>query len=85
MPALLALSRAMTETDLRTDVREVRVPTMIIHCDKDASLPLPITGKPTADLIPGEQLKVIAGAPHGSFVTHARQVSEELLAFIKKA
>jgi non-heme chloroperoxidase len=85
LPALLALNRAMTETDLRTDVREVRVPTLIIHGDKDASLPLPITGKPTAELIPGAQLKVIAGAPHGLFVTHARQVSEELLAFIKKA
>ena len=50
---------------------------------KDVSAPLPLTGQPTAQLIPGAELKVYDGAPHGIFVTHLERVNQDLLRFIR--
>lgn len=73
---------AFSETDFRADMARIDVPTLVIHGDGDQIVPLEATGRLAAQLIPGAQLKVYAGAPHGFAVTHAQALNEDLLAFI---
>ncbi|WP_244237704.1 alpha/beta fold hydrolase [Corallococcus llansteffanensis] len=75
--------RAMSSTDFRAELPRIRRPTWIIHGDKDASAPIDLTGRKTAQLIPGSRLKVYEGAPHGLFITHQERLNRDLLAFVK--
>jgi non-heme chloroperoxidase len=69
--------------DFRGDIAQVNVPTLVIHGDSDQILPIEATGKRTAALIPGAQLHVVQGGPHGLNWTHATEVNKALLAFLK--
>jgi pimeloyl-ACP methyl ester carboxylesterase len=82
VPVAIATFRAVLGKDLRPDLGRIDRPTLILHGDKDVSAPLDLTGRRTAAGIPGAQLKVYAGAPHGLFVTHMERVNNDLLAFI---
>jgi non-heme chloroperoxidase len=70
--------------DFRSDVAQIKIPTLVIHGDADQILPIEATGKRTAALIPGAELHVVAGGPHGLNWTHATEVNKVLLAFIAK-
>jgi non-heme chloroperoxidase len=83
MQAHIECNIALTETDFREELKRLRVPVLVLHGTKDVSAPLPLTGQPTAQLIPGAELKVYEGAPHGIFVTHLEQVNQDLLRFIR--
>ena len=76
-------ARAITETDFRADLQKIRVSTLVIHGDKDASNPLPLTGKRTAALIPCAKLVVYEAAPHGLPFTHTQQLNEDLIRFLR--
>ena len=82
LPVLLACNRMAAETDFRPDLRAIKKPAMVIHGDRDVSAPLELTGRPTAEMIPGARLAVYEGAPHGLFVTHMQRLNVDLLAFI---
>jgi len=77
--AILQSHIAVTETDFRAELQRVGVPTLILHGTQDKSCPLAMTGKRTAELVPGARLVVIDGAPHGLLITHADRVNDELL------
>ena len=83
MKAVIECNRAMTSTDFRSELPTIAVPTLLIHGDKDVSAPIDRTGRPTAKLIPGAQLNVYEGAPHGLFLTHMTRLTNDLLAFAK--
>jgi pimeloyl-ACP methyl ester carboxylesterase len=74
---------AFSETDFRPDMARVDVPTLVIHGDDDQVVPFAATGKLAAQMIVGAQLKVYAGAPHATAVTHATQVNADLEAFFR--
>jgi non-heme chloroperoxidase len=84
LPIVLACSRAMVEADFRAEMRRVDVPTLIIHGDRDRSAPFELTGKPSAELIPGCKLLVYPGAPHGLMFTHMDQLNADLLGFMRE-
>ena len=84
MKAVVDCNRAMVAADFRPELARLAVPSLVIHGDKDASAPLAITGKRAAALIPGGQLKVYEGAPHGLFVTHAAQLNADIEAFVRR-
>jgi non-heme chloroperoxidase len=69
--------------DFRGDIAQIQVPTLVIHGDADQILPIDATGKRTAALIPGAQLHVVEGGPHGLNWTHATEVNKALLTFLK--
>jgi non-heme chloroperoxidase len=75
-------NRRITATDFRQELLHISVPTLIIHGDKDASAPIALTGKPTAELIPNAQFRIYEGAPHGLFLTHKDRLNADLLGFI---
>jgi non-heme chloroperoxidase len=55
------------------------VPVLVVHGDIDASAPLEVTGRPTAELIPDSRLVVYPGGPHGLYLTHRARLNKELL------
>jgi len=73
---------AFSSTDFRNDLRRVDVPTLIIHGDADRIVPLPVSGKRTAEIVEGSKLITIEGAPHGLNWTHASKVDPELVHFL---
>lgn len=83
MKALIECNRSMTSTDFRAELPRIRIPSLVIHGDKDASAPIELTGRRTAQLIPGCRLEVYEGAPHGLFITHMERVNADLLAFAR--
>lgn len=81
VPVAIAANKAMVNADLRADLGEIDRPMLILHGDKDASAPLDLTGRITAQGVTGSVLKVYDGAPHGLFVTHMDEVNRDILAF----
>ena len=75
--------RSFSATDFRSDLKTIRVPTLIIHGDADQTVPIAASGEQTAKLIPHAQFLKYEGAPHGLFITEKDRLSRDLVAFIK--
>jgi non-heme chloroperoxidase len=82
LPALLQISRAAFCTDFRPELRQLDVPTLLVHGNADASAPVEITGAKAAALIPGARLKIYENAPHGLVSTHLPQVEADIVEFV---
>ena len=82
--ATLDCVHAFSETDFRQDLAAIRLPTLVIHGDSDATVPLAKSGERAAAMIQGGELKVYKGAPHGLFFTEKDQLNQDLLAFINR-
>jgi non-heme chloroperoxidase len=82
IPIALACNRAMAEADFRAEMRRIEVPAMLIHGDRDRSMPVELTGQPSAKLIPNCRFIVYEGAPHGLFVTHADRFHADIRQFV---
>jgi non-heme chloroperoxidase len=74
---------AFGTTDFRADMAAVKVPTLVVHGDADQIVPLDISGRKSAAMIPGSRLEVIPGAPHGFTATHGDRVNALLLDFLR--
>ncbi len=70
-------------TDFRADLDKIDVPILVIQGDADQVLPLDKTGKRLPGLINDLQLVVIEGGPHAIPWTHADQVNQALLNFLR--
>ena len=72
-------------TDFRGDLPRVDVPALVMHGDADRILPISATGgSHLADAIPGSQLMIVEGAPHGMLWTHAEEINRALLDFVRQ-
>jgi pimeloyl-ACP methyl ester carboxylesterase len=72
--------------DFRADIEAVRAaakPSLILHGDKDNILPIDATGRRFHTAFPEAEYVEIAGAPHGLLWTHAAEVNEALLKFVR--
>jgi pimeloyl-ACP methyl ester carboxylesterase len=69
--------------DFRKDIPRNDVPTLIIHGDADRILPADATSRRQAKMIKNVKLVELPGGPHGVLLTHAEQVNNELLSFLK--
>lgn len=83
LKVLLDLSRTMESADLRPELAALALPTLVIHGDQDASVPLAL-GRETARLVRNSRLSVHEGAAHGVFITHADRVNQELVTFARE-
>ncbi|HEY4083714.1 MAG TPA: alpha/beta hydrolase [Burkholderiaceae bacterium] len=79
--AMLALARLGVTTDFRSELGRIDIPTLLIHGDRDASAPLELTSQPAHQLIPGSQLTVYSGGPHGLYFTHKANLNEDIARF----
>ena len=82
LPVALACRKTTAFADLRAAAARIDRPTLILHGDKDASAPLPLTGAKTAKLIKGSKLIVYEGAPHPLPLTHSERLMADMLAFM---
>lgn len=75
--------KAFSETDFTDDLKAIAVPTLVMHGEDDQVVPFATTGKLSADLVAGAELKSYPGYPHGMPTTHADRINADLLAFIR--
>jgi non-heme chloroperoxidase len=71
------------ETDFRADLPRIDIPVLIVQGDADRILPFPNTGKRLPALLADSELVVINGGPHAISWTHADQVNQALISFLK--
>ena len=84
LKATLACAQAFATTDFRPDLPAFKVPTLVIHGTADKTVPIDATGRVSAKQISQAQLIEYPEAPHGVFATHKEQLTQDLLAFLKK-
>jgi pimeloyl-ACP methyl ester carboxylesterase len=82
-PAALACMDAFGTTDFRDDLKKVTVPTLVIHGEADAIVPIAGAGERTHRAVAHSQMVRVGGAPHGLNVSHAQAFNEALLAFLR--
>lgn len=82
--AALACLAAFGGTDFREDLPKVTVPALVLHGDGDATVPFEGSGQRTHAALPGSELRVIAGAPHGCNVSHPDEWNQALIQFLSK-
>jgi pimeloyl-ACP methyl ester carboxylesterase len=59
------------------------VPTLVLHGDADAIVPIEGSGLRTHRAVQHSQLVKISGAPHGMNVSHAPAFNAALLSFLR--
>jgi peroxiredoxin len=74
---------AFGTTDFRDDLKKFDIPTCIVHGDADRIVPIEVSGRRSHQMIQGSRLEVIPGAPHGFAATHAQQLNQLMLDFLK--
>jgi len=69
--------------DFRADLGRITVPTLIVHGDADRIVPLEVAGQRMPALVKGSRLVVIKGGSHGLNWTHAAELNQALLEFLR--
>jgi non-heme chloroperoxidase len=82
-PAAYECIKAFSETDQTDDLKQIEVPTLILHGDDDQIVPIEAAALASSKLVKGSVLKIYPGAPHGCPSTLKDQVNKDLLDFIK--
>lgn len=81
--AALACMDSFSTTDFREDLAKVTVPTLVIHGELDAIVPIEGAGLRTHLAVRHSQLVRVGGAPHGLNVSHPQVFNEALLSFLR--
>lgn len=74
---------AFSETDFRDDLKKVTVPALVVHGTDDQIVPLEISAKLTAGLVPHAKLIVYEGGSHGLLHVDKDRLNADLLAFLR--
>ncbi len=80
--ATLKCAESWANTDFRPELKNVTVPTLIVHGDDDKVVPISTAGDQAAKGIPNSEYHIIEGAPHGLNVTHAEELNQILINFL---
>jgi non-heme chloroperoxidase len=70
--------------DFGADIKQIDVPTLILHGTADRILPIDGQGRRLHAALPDAHYVEIEGGPHVMCVTHAKEVNRELLAFLRQ-
>jgi pimeloyl-ACP methyl ester carboxylesterase len=69
-------------TDWRADIDKIDVPTLIMHGTGDVNVPIDITSRVLAKMLPSATYVEIEDAPHGMLWTHGEEINNALLDFL---
>jgi pimeloyl-ACP methyl ester carboxylesterase len=83
LKATLACAESFATTDFRPDLSAFKLPTLVVHGTADKTVPIDVTGREFAKVVPHAKLIEYDGAPHGIFASHKDQLASDLLAFLK--
>ncbi len=75
--------RAFGMTDFRADMAALTMPTLIVHGTADETVPIDISGRVAAKMVPHATFLEYKGAPHGLHFTEKDRLNADLLAFVK--
>jgi non-heme chloroperoxidase len=81
--ATIETAKAWANTDFRRELRNVTVPTLIIHGDADQIVPIETSSDQSSEEIQDNKYIKIKGAPHGLFLTHKEELNNALLRFLR--
>ncbi len=70
--------------DFSRDITRIDVPTLILHGTADRILPIEGQGRRLHAALPDAHYVEIEGGPHVMCVTHAHEVNDQLLAFLRQ-
>ena len=73
---------AFGTTDFRGDCAAFDIPTLIMHGTGDGIVPIDISAREAARLIPHARLIEYDGGPHGLLATHKTEVLRDVIAFL---
>ena len=82
--AALACMESFATTDFRADLKQLTLPTLVIHGDSDAIVPFEGSGQRTHRAVSHSGLVKVTGAPHGLNVSHAPAFNDALLTFLQE-
>lgn len=82
--ATIQAAKAWAETDFRSELKNVDVPTLIVHGDADHIVPKATSADLAAKGIENNTYETIAGGPHGLNLTHPDELNKILISFLKK-
>ncbi|HET9948143.1 MAG TPA: alpha/beta hydrolase [Longimicrobiales bacterium] len=74
---------ALSATDFTEDLKRFDVPTLLMHGEDDQVVPIDLTARKAARLIPDVKEIYYPAAPHGITTTHQDRVNADLLAFLE--
>ena len=82
-PACYFCIKAFSETDQTEDLKQMDIPTLILHGDDDQIVPIAASAMKSSKLIKNAKLKIYKGGSHGMCTTQKDEVNKDLLDFIK--
>lgn len=71
-------------TDFTADVDAITVPTLVLHGDSDAIVPIEVSGQRTHAAVEDSELVVIKGGSHGINVGHTQEFNDALVTFLTR-
>jgi non-heme chloroperoxidase len=75
--------KAFSETDFTEDLKNIAVPTLVMHGEDDQIVPFADAGPLSAKLLKNSTTRFYPGYPHGMPTTHAGVIAKDLLSFIQ--
>jgi non-heme chloroperoxidase len=75
--------KAFSETDQREDLKNIDVPTLVMHGEDDQIVPYKAAALKAIKLLKHGTLKTYPGFPHGMLTTHADVINQDILAFVR--
>ena len=82
--ATIKTAEAWGTTDFRSELKNVNVPTLIVHGDADNIVPYKTSAKQAAEGIANNEYHLIPNAPHGLNLTHTEELNKLLLKFLEQ-
>lgn len=82
--ATIKAAKAWAETDFRPELKNVDIPTLIVHGKADNIVPKETSADQAAKGIANNTYKEIDNAPHGLNVTHKKELNAILLEFLNQ-
>ncbi|CAN7413670.1 alpha/beta fold hydrolase [Knoellia sp. LjRoot47] len=70
--------------DFTGDLAKVTVPTLVIHGDSDAIVPVEVSGQRTHEQVEGSELVTVEDGPHGINTSHRDEFNEALVSFLTR-
>lgn len=75
--------KVFSETDFTEDLKQIQVPTLVMHGDDDQIVPYDDSAPLAVKLLKHGTLKKYPGFPHGMPTTNADVINADILAFIR--
>ncbi|MCW4469642.1 alpha/beta hydrolase [Flavobacterium sp. MFBS3-15] len=80
--ATIKSMQAWSATDFRDDLRNIRIPLLVLHGKADETVPIAVSAEETVKIVPHAQYIVYDDAPHGLYYTHKNKFNEDIINFV---